>query len=86
MLFSIPSHCLKVTFFHDTNSVEQSPFWEANIRSASQEISRLSWNPKFHYRIHKSPPSLPILVHMNAVQALTSYFFEIHFNIVPIST
>jgi hypothetical protein len=31
-----------------TNSVEQSPSWEANSSAASQEISRIIWNPKVH--------------------------------------
>ena len=37
----------------------QSPSWEANWFAASQEIPRISRNPKVHYRTHKRPP--PIL-------------------------
>jgi len=39
-----------------TYSIEQSPSWEANRFSASQEIHRILWKPKVYYRIHKCPP------------------------------
>ena len=39
-----------------TYSMVQSPSWEANWFAASQEIPRISRNPKVHCRTHKRPP------------------------------
>ena len=44
-----------------TYSMDQSPSWEANWFAASQEIPRILWNPKIHYRIHKCPPPARVL-------------------------
>jgi hypothetical protein len=38
-----------------TYSMEQSPSWEANWSSPSQEIPHILWNPKVRYCIHKCP-------------------------------
>jgi hypothetical protein len=44
-----------------THSMEQSPSWEANWFSTSQEIPRVLWNPKVPHRTHKRPPPIPFL-------------------------
>jgi hypothetical protein len=45
----------------------QSPSWAANWSAASQEIPRISRNPKVHYRTHKPPPTVPTLGQPNPV-------------------
>ena len=69
-----------------TQSMVQSPSLEANWFAASEEIPRISRNPKVHYRTHKRPPPVPIVGQPNPVHIPTSHLLEIRPNIIHPST
>ena len=75
-----------VSYTYILTPMVQSPSWEANWFAASQEIPRISRNPKVHYHTHKRPPPVPILDQPNPVHIPTSHLLEIRPNIIHPST
>ena len=58
----------------------QSLSWAANWFAASQEIPRISRNPKVHYRTHKRTPTVSSLGQSNSVHytPYISYFIYLY--------
>jgi hypothetical protein len=69
-----------------SNSMEQNPSSEVNSHSASQEIPRLLWNPKAHYRVYQSPPLVRTLIQMYPIHNFPNIFRRIPSKIIFLST
>jgi hypothetical protein len=51
---------------------------ELNTSSATEDILHILWILRIHYCVHKSLLLAPILIHMNPLDTILSYFFKIH--------
>jgi len=63
-----------------SNSMEQSPSWEANSHSDTLQIPRVLRNQKVH-NTHR-PPLVPTLNQMHPAHNFSPYFPTIHSNII----
>jgi hypothetical protein len=72
VLNTVPKCNIVVFIYLLTYFMQQSPFWEANRFAAGQEIPRILWNLKVHYRTHRCLSPVSILGQLNPAHTPTS--------------
>jgi hypothetical protein len=58
--------------YDSTDSMEQSPSSEASSRSATWKFPNIIWNAIVHFRVHLSPPLVPVMSQMNPTYTTAS--------------
>jgi len=67
--------------YSTTDSMRQSPPWEANSHSVKKK-SRLLWSPTIHYRVHNSSPLISMLRQLHPVHTFIPNFPKLHCNVI----
>jgi hypothetical protein len=67
--FSVADPTTQITYL----LTEFSPSRGAANCAATQELPSNLWNPKLQYRVHKSPPLVPILSHISPIHTIQTY-------------
>jgi hypothetical protein len=73
----------QLTVYHISTAALTTKFMDQNLSgeaegfSVRQEIIRSFWKTKIYYRNHCSLPLDAVLVRLNSIQNVTTYFFSI---------
>jgi len=86
LLFSTIYTVTMLHILEETSRTLLLTYLLTNWFAASQEIPRISRNPKVQFCTHKRPPPVSILGQPNPVHIPTSHLLEIHLNTIHPST